>query len=544
MSSIKISSNIQQEWKTGIQERLDAEIVCQLLENKKTVLSNPEWKCARVPDAYISVSFMGGTEIPVGVLLELWSMPHTLWVQHCPDCGELLYMISFAGSVMTGRQTCWGICTGCGQTIALRDKINLLKAFTDGMNLVQSYKEKYKLFLEQRHGIPGIFCDKHKCQTNFLEWSQSIPEKICNQEQKTEKSCSSLPTIFDVLRKSPFLYSQSSYLNTQKNEKEGIDIIGDIHGKNLLLHRLLAKLGYKIKHKTWWHPHRKALFLGDLIDRGEESANVAHTVRRMVEAENAYCLMGNHEFNAICWATSAHKNADGWLRQHTEKNFKQHKAFLHSVLDKNNQKNNNLINSGIVSQQHEELIRWFKTLPLWISIDGIQCVHACWSIEDMNALKPWLNDDATPKGDSLFIDASDHNSVAFSAVETLCKGKEKALPNDMNFKDKDGNLRRNVRIRWWLDKSAHPTWRELALLDEESMMNLPNTPVTDFSPSIPKLLTFVGHYWLNPQCPPAPMSPQVACLDYSAGVGGPLVAYRWNYGETYLNKSHFVAVSL
>lgn len=48
---------------------------------------------------------------------------------------------------------------------------------------------------------------------------------------------------------------------------------------------------------------------------------------------------------------------------------------------------------------------------------------------------------------------------------------------------------------------------------------------------------FMGHYWL--QGTPALLAPQVACLDYSAGKDGPLVAYRWQ-GETQLRAAHFV----
>ena len=49
---------------------------------------------------------------------------------------------------------------------------------------------------------------------------------------------------------------------------------------------------------------------------------------------------------------------------------------------------------------------------------------------------------------------------------------------------------------------------------------------------------FIGHYWLPPQRP-APLTPTVACLDYSVAGGGPLVAYRWD-GERYLRPDKFV----
>ena len=34
--------------------------------------------------------------------------------------------------------------------------------------------------------------------------------------------------------------------------------------------------------------------------------------------------------------------------------------------------------------------------------------------------------------------------------------------------------------------------------------------------------------------------PKVACLDFSAVKGGPLVAYRWNRGDTEIKDENFV----
>jgi hypothetical protein len=39
-----------------------------------------------------------------------------------------------------------------------------------------------------------------------------------------------------------------------------------------------------------------------------------------------------------------------------------------------------------------------------------------------------------------------------------------------------------------------------------------------------------------------PLAPNVACVDFSAGKGGMLVAYRWD-GEAKLSAEKFVAVS-
>lgn len=51
---------------------------------------------------------------------------------------------------------------------------------------------------------------------------------------------------------------------------------------------------------------------------------------------------------------------------------------------------------------------------------------------------------------------------------------------------------------------------------------------------------FFGHYWMTGS--PRPQSSTAACVDYSAGKGGPLMAYRWDAGEA-LTPHRFVGVS-
>lgn len=69
-------------------------------------------------------------------------------------------------------------------------------------------------------------------------------------------------------------------------------IIGDIHGRFDLLRTLLARLQQNQNAQTLRH-----IFVGDLIDRGSQSANVLDIVRAnvMLEPERFICLMGNHE---------------------------------------------------------------------------------------------------------------------------------------------------------------------------------------------------------------------------------------------------------
>lgn len=84
----------------------------------------------------------------------------------------------------------------------------------------------------------------------------------------------------------------------------GFDVIGDIHGEADKLEALLHKLGYVHTGLGWVPPQdRHAIFLGDLIDRGPHQVKVVHLVRSMIEAGHARSVMGNHEFNAIGYAT-------------------------------------------------------------------------------------------------------------------------------------------------------------------------------------------------------------------------------------------------
>jgi hypothetical protein len=91
----------------------------------------------------------------------------------------------------------------------------------------------------------------------------------------------------------------------------------------------------------------------------------------MVEAGAAQAVMGNHEFNAIGWATPDGRN--GFLRQRTPKNFAQHSVFLEQI--------------GADSDNHAEAIAWFKTLPLWLNLGGLRVIHACWHAPSQEALR-------------------------------------------------------------------------------------------------------------------------------------------------------------
>ena len=86
--------------------------------------------------------------------------------------------------------------------------------------------------------------------------------------------------------------------NNKKHETGPFDIIGDIHGCYDELCELLAKLGYSVDAELCaaMPPEgRKAVFLGDLCDRGPKNVEVLRLVMGMAQAGAAWCVAGNHD---------------------------------------------------------------------------------------------------------------------------------------------------------------------------------------------------------------------------------------------------------
>ena len=73
-----------------------------------------------------------------------------------------------------------------------------------------------------------------------------------------------------------------------------------MHGCADELEALLAKLGYQLawngKEVAVTPPEgRRAIFVGDLVDRGPRSPDVLRIARHMVEAGTALAVVGNHD---------------------------------------------------------------------------------------------------------------------------------------------------------------------------------------------------------------------------------------------------------
>lgn len=294
------------------------------------------------------------------------------------------------------------------------------------------------------------------------------------------------------------------------------DLIGDVHGQAAHLVALLEKLGYREKKGAYRHPDdRTAIFVGDLINRGPEVRKTLRIARAMADAGHALVLMGNHEFNAIAFATPDSRG--GFFRPRTRSNIKQLQKTLHAFRG----------DAG----RWRHWIEWFKTLPLFVDFGGMRVTHACWDERAIHALggNPQWNP-------SLLCAAGEAPDARQQAAITLLFGPSVMAATVQN---KGNPERRPVRLKWWL----HTPPAQLPPAVFGSTDDLPDEPLSEegkgkicgYPAQAPPV--FFGHYGFPK--PARPLASNVACLDLAVARGGPLAAYRWE-GEQTLRAEAFV----
>jgi protein phosphatase len=94
--------------------------------------------------------------------------------------------------------------------------------------------------------------------------------------------------------------------NDRRGDTGPFDVVGDVHGCRTELEELLTELGYALRRDGEGravdaeHPAgRRAVFVGDLVDRGPDSPGVLRLVMGMVAAGHALCVPGNHEHKLV-----------------------------------------------------------------------------------------------------------------------------------------------------------------------------------------------------------------------------------------------------
>ena len=152
------------------------------------------------------------------------------------------------------------------------------------------------------------------------------------------------------------------------------DVICDVHGYAQLLKKLLLKLGYRKTSDGYAHPGRKAVFVGDFMNRGPRIRKSLKIIRSMVENGNALAILGNHELSALIVDVRSKNSPVVNVRQKNDLSV--YKTLNEFALRK---------------EEWKSHMKWMRTLPFFLETDHLRFVHACWSDDAVNYLKNALS---------------------------------------------------------------------------------------------------------------------------------------------------------
>lgn len=243
-----------------------------------------------------------------------------------------------------------------------------------------------------------------------------------------------------------------------------LDVVGDVHGEIDALRELLhARLGYR---PDGTHPAgRRAVFVGDLVDRGEDSLAVAWLVRGWLAAGRAACVLGNHELNLLL---GKRRSGNEWF-------YGDEQALTGA---------GSLIAQRVLGTEAEraELLEFLDGLPLALERDDLRVVHACWERESVGALRAGRGSArerfhaAREHVESALLARGVHPDMIEADVErqnanpvAVCtSGLER--PATAAFRA-GGRMRRVERLAWWQEYEDSAAvvfghyWRSLAAAD-------------------------------------------------------------------------------
>ena len=181
------------------------------------------------------------------------------------------------------------------------DALNLRRE--DRAKLVQLAKDNYALAAAIIIETPiRTLFDRHAYRTD-RNFGRSVLEKQFDDYKRSLRSVEKegFSYTYYLNPEDEIIINRQKLWNNKKEEHGPFDIIGDVHGCFDELTELLQKLGYNIEqteddhYKVQHGEGRKAIFLGDLTDRGPKSPQVLRLVMDMVKSGQGLCITGNHD---------------------------------------------------------------------------------------------------------------------------------------------------------------------------------------------------------------------------------------------------------
>lgn len=284
------------------------------------------------------------------------------------------------------------------------------------------------------------------------------------------------------------------------------DVIGDVHGYYDKLVQLLLVLGYENIEGVWQQPGHQAVFVGDLIDKGPQPAEVLELAKAMIDAGSAHMVLGNHELNWV--------QACAYYTRDLER--------LLLVTNRHPCRRKLTAYYRYEPGRLADMVEWLCEQPLYIDTAAIRVAHACWHEESIALLK---RSNINSMSRRAVLSYREMYSERYLAIDRVVSGCTHEFPSS-----RQGKRYRSLRKRrqWWPGNSVclHPKEGVLPTIEQP-------LPAADSPP------VFFGHYALTGT--PALAGDNLVCVDFSVAYGGPLVAYRYTPGQP-LNAQHFVSV--
>jgi len=291
------------------------------------------------------------------------------------------------------------------------------------------------------------------------------------------------------------------------------DVIGDVHGMRRPLEKLLKKLGYTNRDGIYCSTERRAIFVGDIIDRGPEIPASCDIVQGMMEAgAGAGVVMANHEANLLAMHVR-HPICDGeYCRRRSNRNI----AQVHETLAQ-------------FGNKLDDALMWFSSWPLWLNVEDMMVFHACWrgQAELQQAKITKLNDTNFKRIFS--------NNKLLSSYNNLLKGPEFALGRG---RQKDGY---DVRYLWFAREQIDDAVVRTGVDDYGAHIRKNGQRLKEFHHRKNGKLMFFGHYSMHGA--PRIFQRNAICVDFSNRKKGCLAAYSHQPGKA-TSQKQFTAVPL
>lgn len=144
--------------------------------------------------------------------------------------------------------------------------------------------------------------------------------------------------------------------------------IGDVHGRADLLDRLLGRLGAEA-------PEHPVVFVGDYIDRGEDSARVIETLRAFETGrDDVVCLLGNHEEMCLRFLDAPEEEQGRWMRFGGLQTLASYGVA--DIAGRAAAGEMAAIRDDLAERMGEATITWLRARPLWWQSGNVAVVHA------------------------------------------------------------------------------------------------------------------------------------------------------------------------